>query len=597
VTVGADAPHTTLPQWWRACCRAGGDGVAMRHKQRGIWAGVTWRAHFAQARGCALGLERRGLRRGDVVSIWSENRPEWLAAFFGTQALGLIAHGIDPALPPHRLARVLREAGTRAIVVEHAAQAAQIEALGDACPALGLVIVLNVRGLGAGSVALPWASLAEGDADTDRFEAAIDGGSAEAIASIAGSAGRGGAPVLSAFEQRQLVAQLRALSGWMVDQDAARALPFVSFAHLGELTLAAGLLLSQRCLLHFAEGPDTVLNDLREVGPALIHAPARFWERQQSRAELAMRDALPLARGLYRRSLEGRAPAARWLLRNLRAALGLQRTTLAITSGARLDPRIVAWYAALGVRLVDAYHVTAAGGFCAVQAPLPGVQWRTVQRGEIRVRGPGVATATWRAGSLTTGSADAEGWIATGDRGTLDDGLRLLGRIDDVAEAVAHEAAMLEAALRASPYIAESALVYGPERALRALVVLDNDAIAAHAQAERIVYVDAADLLRHAAVETLIAREIAAANGRIAGAVEIVAFRIVDVPREMLAKALTAHGRLRRPWVLRLAGRGADACATASASPWSPVPGTAAVPAAATDPAVAIEPARAAQAA
>ncbi|HET7838050.1 MAG TPA: AMP-binding protein, partial [Variovorax sp.] len=137
----------TLPQAWLARCRVQPDQVAMRHKRRGIWRAVTWSEFFAQSRAIGLALDRLGLVPGEVVSIISESRPEWLHADMAAQAMGFVSHGVYPTCSARRVGRQLADAGSRVAFVENAAQAAKVLASAARPPRLARVVAFDERGV------------------------------------------------------------------------------------------------------------------------------------------------------------------------------------------------------------------------------------------------------------------------------------------------------------------------------------------------------------------------------------------------------------------------------------------------------------------
>ncbi len=556
----AQLPHASLPQWWRDACRERGAQPALRQKRRGLWTTSSWADWYARSRALGLALAARGLQPGEVVSLLSENRVEWLVADLAVQAVGGIAHGLYPSTSAAELARVLGDAGTRVLVVDGAAQLGKWLEVRARCPSLRQVVVMDPRGLRdfADPQVIGLAALmAEGEAlaasDAGAFERAIDAGVAEQPAMLVSSAGSTGPAGLSMIRQRGVLQQMRTAPRWLEIDAGERSLSLVSLAHSGERMLAIGAPLATGCIVHFPESRATVLNDLREVAPQLVFATPRFWRQLQQRIELAMRGSIPLARRAYGRALARRGGwLGRAALHNLRRSLGLQHMRMAISGGAALDDAQVDWYAALEVPLFDAYGLAQTAGFCSVTrmhranaSQGHGTPLRLDENGQVLVRGAGLVAEAWGQGPAHADASEAEGWFATGDHGTQDaDGrVRILGRLGS-----AGAPSIAERALRQRSFIAD-ALVFD---AGVAIVALDEERVGHHAQEHQLAFTDPASLARHPGVVACIAAEVEAVNRALPASQRVHAFRIIERSLSEEDEELAPTLQLRRHAVERL---------------------------------------------
>jgi len=563
---------STLPQWWRERCRDGSDRPALRHKRRGIWAGVTWSAYYEEARAIGLALADAGVQPGEVVSMLCENRPEWLFVDLGAQAMGFISHGMYPCSSSAQVEHALRGAGTRAIVVEDAEQLGKVLAVRASCPHLRLIVVIEQRGLrGFADVqVISYAELrSRGMALVqkrgDEFERRIDAGGGEQIACLAPTAGSTGSVRLAAIAQRNLLQQGRMASEGLNVRAGDRSLSFMSLSHVFERVLSIVAPLATQCLVHFPESAATVQNDLREVRPQFVFAPPRFWEKLHAQTDLFMHDAIPIARFAYRGAVGPGRPGLlrRAMLRHVREALGLQQVRMAISGAAPVAAELLSWYRSIGVPMLEAYGLAEASGFCAVVEPhgdcandglrpLAGVQLQLAMNGEILLRGPSLHAGYWAAGASRE-AIDAEGWLHTGDFGVqaAGGGIRVRGRLHDRFEGPRGESitpAGFECALKLSPYVTDAMLIGDSRRYCTCLVVVDEDAVGKYAQDHHIPYTDHASLVARLEVVALIGTQIDAANERLPVSERAQRFRILARPDD---DELTPSLRLRRHVVAR----------------------------------------------
>lgn len=547
----------TLPQAWLARCHAQPARVAMRHKRRGIWRPVAWGEFFAAARAIGLALDRLGLAPGEVVTVVSESRPEWLFVDMAAQAMGFVSHAVYPTCSARRIGRHLALAGTRVVFVEDTGQAAKLLASAERLPRLARVVVFEERGLreiddprviGLG------AFVAANDASAHSlFEQRIAAGQGSDIGFLAGTAGSTGAPRIAAVTQATALRQAAEIRASLGVKDGDRILCFVSPANAAERLFAAVLPVLGDCLVHFPESPATVANDLREVEPHWVHAPPRFWEKLQARAESAALRSAPGARRLYRRSVDG--TAAGWLQRaarrQVRRSLGLARVRQVFSGGAAASASLAQWYQGIGVPMVDLYESAETSGPCLL---LPSTA-RIAQDGELQLKPAALMAGYWREGALQPAALTHDGWLHTGDLAVKDAAgeVRVVGRLSEsFTTALGTQVApgAMEAALQASAFIAGAMLVGAQRGHCACLVSLEEESVLSYAQSQGIPFTDYSNLLLRPEVHALVQAEIDRLNASLAEGHRIRRFGL-------LPRALSAHDEEMTP-ALRIQRRMAE---------------------------------------
>lgn len=564
----ASSRAPSLPQLWRQRCREWGDRPALRHKRHGIWRSTSWAEYFERARSAGLALQAMGLQRGDVVSILSANRPEWLVVEMGAQAMGLVGHGLAPTETAEEVGRQLAASGSRLVVVEHEAQLRKVLAVRGSCPRLAHIVVIEVDGALRGfsdPMVTDYGQLLErgrAAGAVAAFEAAIDAAGPDQTALVVYSSGTTAAPKAVAITQRALAHQIEwapALTGLQPGEHSLSLLPLANvFERVSTLVhpLATGH------VVHFPENGGTVLNDLREAQPQFLLAQPRWWRKLHDTVEGFMAEAMPLAQRIYRRALASGSGSwqRRLALPNVRRYIGLDRLRRGVTTAAPLAPQLAAWYQALGLELCEGYGSAELGGLCALAsgAPaegtrllrtMPGVEIKGDASGELLFRGAFVGAAAG------TELRDAAGWLRSGDRGRVQAGAGVVldGRwADDAMHANAPGLAQERVAMRleASPFLTHALLLAAPDGETRCLLVLAGDVVSKHARDRHFEFADFAGLSRHPEIVELVRGLLQAANAELAPHERVQGFHILERTLGADDEELTPVFELRRRVVL-----------------------------------------------
>ena len=563
--------YDTPQKLFRARCQQWASQAALRHKKKGIWASISWAQYFDQARAVGLALHSLGLQRGEAIAILSENRPEWLFADFGAQCMGILSTGIYPTSSPEQVQYVLQDAAVRVLFVENQEQYDKALSVRNNCPALQHIVITDLKGLRdlADPMATPFEQVlalgqARAGANTQRFDACIDASQPDDIAFLVYTSGTTGAPKGAMISNRNLVFQINSVQQYLNLQPLDRTLSFLPLCHIAERMSTAYNPLAQGQTVHFPENAGTVFNDVREVAPHVIFGPPRFWEKMYSQVTLYMQDALPVARKVYAQVLtEGAAmaqarldgqPITGWratryallqklVLSNLRSFLGLQNIKTAMTGAAPVPPDLLRWYMAVGIDLLEAFGMTETCGFCTSMPPdririgtagvcAQGTEIRLGADDEVLVRGPNVFAGYWRLPEKTQETIDADGWLHTGDCGSIDaDGfLSIKDRLKDIIITSGGKnitPSNIENHLKFSPYISDAVVIGEGRHYLTCLVMLDQDNVAKFAQDRQVPYTDYASMTRAPEVLAMISAELELVNARLARVEQIKDFRII----------------------------------------------------------------------
>jgi long-chain acyl-CoA synthetase len=485
-----------------ACARRYGDRPALWAKRAGAWRATPWREVARQAAALARSLRARGVAPGDRVVIVSENRPEFPIADTAIMALRAIAVPTYTTNTPADHAHILRDSGARVAIVSTAALARRV--LEGAAEAGGLDLLVAIEDPGAtGIPVLRWQEAVADPSPPDDIEAEAALIPREQTACLIYTSGTGGAPKGVMLPHRAILSNCRGAFDLLrpLRLEDETYLSFLPLSHSYEHTCGQFFLLSIGTEVFYSAGADRLAAEMQEVRPTVMTAVPRLFEVIRGRIlaqvereggvrkrlfDLALRQGLKRVQGEPLGLLGLVDPLLDRLVRaKVRARFG-GRLKGIMSGGARLDPEVGRFFLALGIPVMQGYGQTEAGPVVAanppdriridtVGLPLPNVEVRIAEDGEILVRGELVMQGYWN-NEEATRAAIRDGWLHTGDIGTLDaDGyLRITDRKKDFIKTNAGEMvspARVEGVLMGQPGIAQAVVAGDGEAHLVALIV------------------------------------------------------------------------------------------------------------------------------
>ncbi len=579
----------TLPKLFLLRCDEMGERTAHREKRLGIWHSHSWSEYLDGARSIGLGLASLGLRRGEAVSVLSEGRREWMYADVGIQCVGGVTTGVYTTCSAVQLAHVLQNSGSRFLLVENDEQLDKFLEIRDRVPHCETCVVLDPDGLHdfrddrvSFLDRLCEAGRQAHREDPDRFRREVEASRPDDTALLIYTSGTTGRPKGAMITQGNVLSCVAAAQPILSTRAGDEQLCFLPLAHVLERMVSAFVPIFARSVVNFAESPETVFDNLREVSPSFFVAVPRVWEKVHARISIQAaeatgpgRRALALAvdcgRKRARFRMEGRpvpplleARFRFWdllVLRNLRRMIGLDRARRVLSGAAPISPGLLEWYWSIGVVMAEGYGLTETTGILSgnlpernrtgsVGIPVRGVEVSIGEDGEILARGPVVFPGYWKDPDETA-RALKDGWFGTGDAGRLDeDGyLWITGRIKDVIVTSGGKnvsPAEWENRIKFSPYIADAAVVGDGRNCLTALVMIDRECVEHYARERRVSFSDFASLCRAEPVLDLVGAEIAAVNARFSRAEQVREFRLIDRLLMPEDEELTPTMKLRR---------------------------------------------------
>jgi long-chain acyl-CoA synthetase len=570
-----------------------GDRPAIREKKFGVWQPTSWRQWLQISKEIAYALHAAGFRPGDVASIIANAVPEWVFADMGILCAGGVSSGIYPTDSAAQVEYLVNDSRTRVIFAEDEEQLDKILSCRARCPTLETIVVFDMEGLSGFSDPMVM-SLAEfialGSNHIQGREALWD----EMVASRAASdlailvytSGTTGPPKGAMHSNRGVTHQMRHANDLFPSTDHEERLVFLPLCHVAERIGGYYISLALGSVMNFAESPETVPDNLREVQPTAFLAVPRIWEKFYSGVTIALKDATPLQNWMYRHALAvgyrltdcklaGDTPslslrlankAAYWLVfRNIRRMLGLDRCRLAFTGAAPIAPDLIRWYLALGIDMREVYGQTENCGVATVMPAdrvklgsvgkaAPWGEVRISPQGEILIKGDFLFMGYLNQPEKTAETVDAQGWLHTGDVGSIDNEgfVKITDRMKDIIITSGGKnitPSEIENQLKFSPYISDT-VVIGDKRAyLTCLVMIDQENVEKFAQDHDIPFTNYASLCRAAEIQHLIQREIEAVNANFARVETIKKFFLIERQLTPEDEELTPTMKLKRNFV------------------------------------------------
>jgi long-chain acyl-CoA synthetase len=504
----------------------------MREKEYGIWQSWSWRELGEQVRALACGLEAVGFRRGDKLAIIGDNRPQLYASMCAAQCLGGIPVPMYQDSVASELQYVLGHAEARFVVAEDQEQVDKILEVKGECPVLEQVVYVDPRGMRgyAQDYLHAYAEVQERGRAYDRenpgrFDAQVAQGAGSDIAIILYTSGTTGRPkgVMLSHDNVLVTARNAVEFDRLTAED--EILAYLPMAWVGDNVFSFGEAYVAGFCVNCPESGETVLEDLREVGPTFFFAPPRIFENLLTTITIRMEDASAIKRRMFQyfmgvakrvgiRLLEGQAVSLADRLRYrigdmlvygpLKNTLGFSRIRVAYTAGEAIGPDIFDFYRSLGINVKQLYGQTEAAVFITMQPdgeikpdtvgrPAPDVEIRIEDSGEVMYRSPGVFHAYFKNEEATAETKTADGWVHTGDAGFFDDDghLRIIDRAKDVGKL--EDGSMfapkyIENKLKFFPQIKE-AVSFGNERGYVSVFInIDLEAVASWAERNDVPY-------------------------------------------------------------------------------------------------------------
>ena len=497
-------PDEALPDLLAKNVAEVGDENGFRVRRDGEWQDVTWREFADQVSGVAKGLIASGVSAGDRVALQAKTRYEWAVIDFAIWTAGAATVPIYETSSADQVAWILSDSAATAAIVERDEHATAIESVRDQAPALRSVHVIEDDAVGT----LTQAGKDVPDSELEARRATLNADSLATLIYTSGTTGRPKGCELTHGNFLFEISNGMTLLGRFLNVDGSILL-FIPLAHVLARVIHVGAVKTRTVVGHTPDVKNLV-QELGEFKPTFVLAVPRVFEKvfntAKGKAEADGKgkifDKAAQVAIAWSRAQDTGGPglllnAAHTLFDKLvygklRAALG-GRCMGAISGGAPLGDRLGHFFRGIGVTVYEGYGLTETTAAASVNydealrigtvgRPLPGVEMRTADDGEVLIRGGIVMRGYWKNEEATKEAIDAEGFFHTGDLGELDDDgyLKITGRKKEILVTAGGKnvaPAVLEDRLRAHRLVSQCIVVGDRRPFIAALITLDEEAL------------------------------------------------------------------------------------------------------------------------
>ncbi len=553
------------------------------------WRSLTWWQVRQRVLEVAAGFAALGLSPGERVALMLPNRSEHVLADLGAVHAGGLGVTLYATLAPEQIGYVAADCDARIAVLDGAAELARWQPVLDQLPGLTTIIVRDPAACPAGEAYMTWDGLvALGRerlaADPDEITARVAAIKPDDPLALLYTSGTTGNPKGVVLTHQNILYEMAAAERMGIVVPRVRWVSYLPLAHIAERMFSIYLAIGAVSNVHFCPDPAQLVRVIGQVRPTAFFGVPRVWEKiragiqallaaeQDEGKRAAVAQAMDIGRRYVQSCQYGQATpseleaqfrsADEQVLAPIRGLLGLGEAVSVFSAAAPLPPDVAAFFAGLGMKILDVYGMTeTTGAFTAntaaefklgtVGRPYAGMEVRSAGDGEILARGPLTTPGYLNRPDLTEALIDPDGWLHTGDIGTIDaDGfVSVTDRKKELIITAGGEniaPAAVENVLVAHPLIGQ-ALAYGDRRPyVVALLTLDGQVAPAWARARGITAGSLAELASHPQVLAEVATGVAAANERLARVQQVKRWRLLPVEWTAETEELTPTLKLKR---------------------------------------------------
>jgi long-chain acyl-CoA synthetase len=505
--------HDTIPQRVLRLAVERPSTIAYQAKVNGRWQPTTWKTYVEQIRTAARAMMTLGLPRGGKVSILGFNRPEWVIFDHAAMMAGGCPAGIYTTCSPEEVQYIVHHSESHLVLVENAEQLAKIQAKRSELPLLKWVVMM--KGATAnGADVLSWEDFLAKAAGTPdvQLDQRVDAIEQADLATLIYTSGTTGPPkgVMLSHGNLAWTAQTLLDMGGRHSDDVV--LSYLPLSHIAEQMCSIHVPATGCHTVYFAEALDKVPDNLKDARPTVFFGVPRIWEKFHSVLAGKLADATGAKKLLvdWARKVCGEVNARRFrgeplpktlelqyrlvdrlVISKIKQALGFDRVRELFSGAAPIAPDVLEFFATLDLPIKEIYGQSEDCGptscnlpgrtkLGTVGPPVPGLEVKIAEDGEILVRGPNVFLGYFKEPEATAETLK-DGWLCSGDLGAFDQQgfLSITGRKKEIIITAGGKNIApknIEALLKQSPLVAEAVVIGDRRKYLTALVTLDEAA-------------------------------------------------------------------------------------------------------------------------
>lgn len=571
-----------------------GDRLAIEKKMSGVWHKATWNEYYDRARSVGLGLWSLGIRRGNMVSLLSENRLEWLYADMGSLGIGACVIPVYPTLPSGDIEYIVNNSESKVIIPENAGQLKKILEIVNSCPTLEKIIVMEEKDATGHPKVMSFKSLMElgqkeHAKDPSLFEKLSGEVTADDLATIVYTSGTTGLPKGAMITHGNVFWVVKSLDAikphFASDKDCT--VPFLPLSHVFERI--AGHFYGMYCGItaSYAESIDSLLADFEQKRPTMILAVPRVCEKVYQKIMAQVKEQSPFKQKIFvwgqnignrisaLREKHKRVPlllklkykiAYAAIFKKLQDKLG-GRVTWMTASGAPTAEEIIRFFNAAGITVIQGYGMTESTAPATMQSladyrigttgkPIPGMDIKIAEDGEVLLKGGNVIKGYWKLPNETRDAFTSDGYFMSGDIGMFDEegNLLITDRKKDLiitsgGKNVAPQ--KIENIFKSDPLFTQFIVIGERKKYLTGLCNINPEEAAVLAREGGIPFRNHAELLENQKFLDIVQRHVDERNAQLAKYESIKSIRIIKNDFSQDGGELTPSLKLKRKVVLQ----------------------------------------------
>jgi len=502
----------TIMEQFYATVKEFGDRPALMTKKDGTWTAITWKEYYERIRVTARAFMALGLEAGKAVSILGYNCPQWFISDLAAIFAGAVPGGIYTTNSPEQCEYIAGHSEANIAVVENDLQLAKFKKIRKNLPDLKAIILMN--GSDDDDGVYSWDELdklAESVTEQELDER-IKAQKPDDCCTLIYTSGTTGNPKGVMISHDNITWTAKQLRNLINGTEEEQLLSYLPLSHIAEQMVSLHGPYTMGCTTWFAESIDLIADNLKDVRPTLFVGVPRVWEKIQAKMMAAGAANPPIKKKIAawarKKGLEGGYAlqegrpmpflyglADRLVFSKVKEKLGLDRCKIFITTAAPVSMDTLEFFLSLGIPLTEVYGMSECTGPATVSLPepfkfrtgwagpkLPGTELSIAEDGEVLIRGRHVFMGYFKNEAATKETLDEEGWLHSGDVGSMDDKgfLKITDRKKELIITAGGEnipPQVLEGKIKSIPIISQAVVIGDKRKYLTALFTLDPEKI------------------------------------------------------------------------------------------------------------------------
>ena len=561
--------------------------IAMREKKFGVWKTKTWKEVSEEVKAIAISLESKGIKNDTTIGIIGNNTPRWVIAEIATQALKGVPLGLYADALEKEIEYLLELTSCKVVFVEDEEQADKVISLNKLKDKIKIIVYDEEKGMNKYKdkrLISYKRLLSDGSEilkkDNEKYSILINKVKEDDVCIFCPTSGTTSKPKLAMITHKNILNHAKSYLEADPKNSSDEYVSVLPLPWIMEQTYAISKWCLSRMKVNFVEEPETMFDDLREIGPTFLLLGPRTWEQIAADIRSKVMDSSYLKRNLFKffSSLKNRTNNAivrvlceYFLFSSLRDQIGFSFLKSAATGGAALGPDTFKFFVNMGIPLRQLYGQTEQLGaytihrkddvnYESVGVPFKGVNINIFEPdaeglGEIIVKNKNCMKGYFGT-SAEKISISSNKWFHTGDAGYIDKAghLVVIDRVSDLSftsEKLRYSPQYLENKLKFSPFIAEAALIGSNKPYLSSIICIRYSVLSKWAEQQRVPFTTYSDLASKKEIEKLLESEVRKVNESVPEKQRIKKFVLLYKEFDADDDELTRTKKLRRNFVIR----------------------------------------------